>query len=167
MTSRSFVAQQDPGTSRRRRAWRGRDDGRISVLIAGLLGILALLILGAVDVTAVQLARMRIIDAADSAASDAADAIDEGAIYGRGVGQELTLTDGSVQQVAGTNLGRQTLPTHVTSWGLQPGTGSPDGRTAVVILRGNVDPPITGGLLGFLGDVPVTVESRARADVSP
>ncbi|WP_018155390.1 pilus assembly protein TadG-related protein [Demetria terragena] len=145
-----------------------RDDGRISILIAGFLGILAMLILGAVDVTAVQLARMRILDASDSAAADAADAIDEGGVYTGGVdGERLRLTDGSVRQVAVDNLGKQRLPQNVTSWGLQSGTGTRDGRTARVVLSGTVQPPISGGALGFFKEVTVTVESNARADVQP
>lgn len=145
-----------------------REDGRISILIAGFLGILAMLILGAVDVTAVHLARLRILDASDAAAADAADAIDEGSVYTSGVdGQHLRLTDTGVRQVAGENLGRQQLPTNVTSWSVQPGTGTPDGRTARVVLTGTVQPPISGSAFGFLDDVTITVESRARADVQP
>lgn len=145
-----------------------RDDGRISILLAGFLGILALLVLGAVDVTAIQLARMRILDASDSAAADAADAIDRGSVYTGGVGRDhLRLTNGAVKRVAAENLGRHDLPKNVTSWALQPGTGTKDGRTADVVLTGTVHPPITGGALGFFKDVNITVESRARADVQP
>lgn len=144
-----------------------RDDGRISILVAGLFGLLAMLVLGAVDVTAVQLARMHLLDVSDSAAADAADAIDEGDVYQQGVGAELRLTDGSVAQRAGDSIGRQQVPTNVTSWSLIGGTGSPDGRTAVVRLRGNVRPPITGGILDFFGtDISVTVESKARSEVT-
>jgi hypothetical protein len=145
-----------------------RDDGRISILIAGFLGILAMLILGAVDVTAIQLARMRILDASDSAAADAADAIDRGGVYTGGVDKDhLRLTNRAVQRAAADNLGRHDLPKNVTSWALQPGTGTQDGRTARVVLTGTVHPPITGGALGFFKDVTITVHSRARADVDP
>lgn len=144
------------------------DDGRISILLAGFLGILALLVLGAVDVTAIQLARMRILDASDSAAADAADAIDRGSIYTGGVDQDhLALTNREVRRVAAKNLGRHRLPKNVTSWALRPGTGTQDGRTARVVLTGTVHPPITGGALGFFKDVDITVESRGRADVQP
>ncbi|HET8595211.1 MAG TPA: hypothetical protein VFM07_08190, partial [Intrasporangium sp.] len=39
-----------------------RDEGQIGLLILGLFSIVALLIVGAIDVTAAQLARMRILD---------------------------------------------------------------------------------------------------------
>lgn len=147
--------------------WR-REDGRISILVAGFLGILTMLVLGAVDVTAVQLARLRILDASDAAAADAADAIDEGGVYTSGVdGQHLRLTSSGVQQVARDNLGRQQLPNNVTGWSVQPGTGTQDGRTARVVVSGTVHPPISSRALGFLDDVTITVESQARADVQP
>lgn len=145
---------------------RRRDEGRISLLIAGLLGILALLVLGGVDATAVMIARTRVLDASDSAAADAADAIDEGAVYRGGVDQDLRLSTPEVWATAARSLGAQKRPSHVSAWGLDPGTGSPDGRTAVVRVSAHVRPPITGGFLSFFGDgVRVTVESRARADV--
>ncbi|MDF8263494.1 pilus assembly protein TadG-related protein, partial [Luteipulveratus flavus] len=114
------------------------EEGRISILIAGLFAILAVLVMGGVDVTAVQLARMRLIDASDAAAADAADAIDPATVYSGGVGTSLQLTDESVGRTAGDSLARQERPTHVTSWGLIEGTGAVDGSTAVVRLRGNV-----------------------------
>ena len=60
------------------------------------------------------------------------------------------------------------MPAHITSWGVVGGTGTPDGSTAVVRVRGNVRPPLLGGLLAFMEpDISITVESRARADVAP
>lgn len=151
----------------RRLRRRRQDEGRISILIAGLFALLAMLIMGGVDVTAVQLARMHLIDVADAAAVDAADAIDEGAVYGSGVGDDLALTNARVISTAGQNLAGQQRPAHITSWGVASGSGTTDGRTAVVRVRGNVRPPILGGMLSFIGtDISITVESRARADVS-
>ena len=47
-----------------------------------------------------------------------------------------------------------------------PGTGSPDGETALVRLTGEVDVPLVGGILrGLGGSVTITVEARARATV--
>ena len=44
-----------------------------------------MLVVGGVDVTAVQLARARLLDAADGAALDAADSLDEPGAYGHGL----------------------------------------------------------------------------------
>src|ERR1035437_6593073 len=59
--------------------------GQISLLIIGFTIIALLLIIGAVDVTAVQLARVRLFDAADGAALDASDALDNGSAYAAGL----------------------------------------------------------------------------------
>jgi hypothetical protein len=136
------------------------------LLIAGLFGILAMLILGGVDVTAIQLARMQVLDAADAAATDAADAVDASSLYDGGVGSELELSDRSVQHTARLSLSRQRVPTHVLGWGVTDGTGAQDSHTAVVRVTAVVHPPVLGGVLSSVfGDIHVTVQSRAHADV--
>jgi hypothetical protein len=141
-----------------------RDDGQIGLLILGLFSIVALLIVGAIDVTAAQLARMRILDTADAIALDAADSLEEASAYDQGVQEAVALSDASVRTAASGHLSRTPLPTGLTGWTLVEGTGTPDGRTAVVRLRGEARLPITGGILSALGgSVTITVESRARA----
>lgn len=141
-----------------------RDDGQVSVLILGLFAIVSLLIVGGIDVTAAQIARVRILDASDAAALDAADSLDEPGAYGQGVGTAVALSDATVQRSAAQNLAARPLPTGVMSWGTAAGTGSSEGHTAVVVVQGVVRLPMTGGLLDALGgSVTVTVESRARA----
>src|SRR6476469_10918601 len=83
-----------------------REQGQIGVLALGLFVLAAILVLGAVDVTAAQLARMRLLDAADAAALDAADALDERSAYESGMLERLILTDGSVPETARTHLAR-------------------------------------------------------------
>ncbi len=143
---------------------RRRDDGQIAVLILGLFSIVTLLVLGAIDVTAAQLARMRMLDTADAIALDAADSLEEADAYGEGVRTTVALSDASVIQAASDHLARTPLPTGLTGWGLTDGTGTPDGQTAVVRLRGEARLPMSGGILSALGgSVTITVESRARA----
>ncbi|GGB14512.1 hypothetical protein GCM10011492_00170 [Flexivirga endophytica] len=151
---------------RDRLADRDDDNGRVVLLIAGLFGILAVLIVGGVNVTAIQLARMQVIDAADAAAANAADAVDESSLYKGGLGSELTLSDQSVQRSAGATLAEEDVPAHVTGWRVTDGTGAQDSRTAVVRVSAVVHPPILGGVMsGMFGDVHITVQSRARAHV--
>ena len=141
-----------------------RDEGQIGVLALGLFVLATLLVLGAVDVTAAQLARMRLLDAADSAALDAADALDERASYEGGVLDQLALTDESVVSAASANLSRTPLPSGITSWSVVPDTGTRDGATAVVTLQGTATLPMSGWVLESLGgSVTITVTSRARA----
>jgi Flp pilus assembly protein TadG len=138
--------------------------GQIGVLALGLFVLATLLVLGAVDVTAAQLARMRLLDAADSAALDAADALDERAAYEGGVLDHLALTDESVAGAAGAHLARTPMPPGITSWSVVPDTGTTDGATAVVTIRGTATLPMSGWVLESLGgSVTITVTSRARA----
>ncbi|NYJ73881.1 pilus assembly protein TadG-related protein [Allobranchiibius huperziae] len=142
------------------------DRGRIIILCAGLFALLGLLIMGGVDVTSIQLARVHMLDAADAAALDAANAADKGAIYRGGVGSTVALSSDSVQVDARRELAAQELPAHVAGWAVVGGTGTPDGRTAVVRVSGTVHPPLFGGLLRAVGaDVTITVQAKARSDV--
>ena len=147
----------------------GRDDapregGQISLLILGFTLIALMLIVGAVDVTAVQLARARLLDAADSAALDASDALDNRSAYGMGLGSAIAISNESVSQSAAQYLAVQPRPHGISSWVLVDGTGTPDGQTAVIRLRGAVDIPIAAKVVAaFGGSVDITVESRARS----
>lgn len=140
------------------------EQGQIGVLALGLFVLATILVLGAIDVTAAQLARMRLLDAADSAALDAADSLDERAAYEGGVLDHLALTDESVAGAAGAHLARTPMPPGVTSWSVIPDTGTTDGATAVVTIRGTATLPMSGWVLESLGgSVTITVTSRARA----
>ncbi len=144
--------------------WRRRDTGQVSILIFGLLGVVLLLVLGGIDVTAAQIARTRLLDASDSAALDASNALDEGAAYAGGIGSSVVVSNSTVERAAAANLSRRPLPYGITSWRTSGGTGTTDGRTAVVVVQGVADLPMTGGLLAALGrSVTITVESRARS----
>jgi len=138
--------------------------GQISLLILGFTLIVLMLVIGGVDVTAVQLARTRLLDAAYSAALDASDALDNGSAYGIGLGSAVPITDGEVRQSATRYLAVEPRPHGISSWVLTSGTGSPDGRTAVIGLRAVVDIPIAASVVAaFGGSVNITVESRARS----
>jgi uncharacterized membrane protein len=164
-------------TALRRWAWRrrlgsaaglwscpDRERGQISILIVGFTVVALILVVGGVDVTAVQLARARLLDAADGAALDAADSLDEPGAYGRGFDDAVRLTDATVQQAAAGYLAAQPKPTGVSSWGIVTGTGAPDGQTAVVRLQGQATIPVLASVVeAFGGSVTITVESRARA----
>lgn len=157
---RAGVSAREPGD-----AWEmHRERGQISLLILGFTVIALMLIVGAVDVTAVQLARSRLLDAADGAALDASDALDKGSAYDGGLKSAVPITDGSVRRSAAEYLAVEPRPHGISSWILADGTGSPDGQTAVVRLRGTADIPIAASVVAaFGGSVQITVESRARS----
>jgi hypothetical protein len=139
--------------------------GQISVLIIGMCAIALTLVLGGIGVTAAQIARIHLMDAADAAALDASDALAERPAYLGGVSEGVRVSDASVREEAASSLRAQPLPKGISAWALAPGTGSPDGRTAVVRLQGQATIPLlTPVLRAFGGGVTITVESRARSD---
>ncbi|MDV3222169.1 pilus assembly protein TadG-related protein [Intrasporangium sp.] len=145
---------------------RRRDDGQIAVLVLGLFVVVLVFILGAIDVTSAQLARMRLLDTADSIALGAADALDTRGVYGGGLEGPLVLTDESVHEAAQGQLARTPRPPGISGWSLVDPTGTPDGATAEVTLRGHATLPMTGWILESLGgEVTITVTSRARASL--
>jgi Flp pilus assembly protein TadG len=146
------------------RARSPRDEGQVSILIIGILGVVLLLVLGGVDVTAAQIARARLLDAADAAALEAANALDEAAAYSGGIGDAVVVSNATVERAVAGNLAARPMPNGLSAWSIAEGTGTTDGHTAVVVLSGTADLPMTGGLLAALGkSVTITVESRARA----
>jgi hypothetical protein len=137
--------------------------GQVTLLVVGFAVVAMLLVLGTTVVTSAQLSRIRLLDAADGAALDAADSLDAAA-YARGLRDAVAVSDQTVAATAQRYLAERPRPSGMTQWAVAPGTGSPDGETAVVRLVGQADLPVIGGLLrGFGGSVTITVESRARA----
>ncbi|WP_270886602.1 pilus assembly protein TadG-related protein [Pedococcus sp. 5OH_020] len=135
----------------------------MSVLILGFTMVIAVLVMGTVAVTSVQLCRMRLLDAADGAALDAADSLDVRS-YETGLTGAVAVSTATVSQTAVSYLAARPRPVGMRSWHVAPGTGSPDGQTAVVRLTGQADLPLVGGVLSrFGGSLSITVESRARA----
>lgn len=140
--------------------------GQITIFVMGLVAIVLTLTLGVVGVTAVQLSRIHLLDAADAAALDASDEVDEEALYGAGLGEGVPLTDEGVQAAAARHLAMRQLPARLSSWSVDSGTGTPDGRTAVVRLRGEARVPLVSSLLRWVGSgVTITVQSQARSDL--
>lgn len=136
------------------------------ILVLGYTLIAFLLVVVAVDVTAVYLARTQLRDAADAAALDAADAAYAPSVYAEGVSHTVPLSDATVRSAVVSYLSVYRPPNHVEQVRLDPATGSPDGQTAVVAMTGRVRLPLLGPVVAAWSDgVSVSVEARARADV--
>lgn len=145
----------------------GDEAGQVGILVLGYTVVAILLIVGTMAVTSAQLSRMRLLDAADGAALDAADSLDLAA-YREGLGSSVAVSDDTVVRTATAYLEDRPLPVGMLGWQVAPGSGSPDGQTAVVRLQGQAELPWVGPLLEALGgSVTITVESRARSDLQP
>jgi hypothetical protein len=151
--------------TRARDVRRRGESGQVTLLILGFTLVAAMLIVGTVAVTSAQLSRVRLLDAADGAALDAADSLDVRA-YEQGLDDAVAVNDETVRAAAERYLDERPLPVGMAGWAVAPGTGSPDGETAVVRLVGEADLPLVGGVLRGLGTtVTITVEARARSEL--
>lgn len=140
-----------------------REDGQIGLLILGLAVVVLTLVVGIVDVTAVQLARVRVYDAADAAAVDAADALAEERAYRTGVAAGLPLTDAGVHAQAARFLAATQRPEHVTAWAIEAASATGDGHAATVTLTATIEVPLADALIASaLGPVTVTVAATAE-----
>ena len=146
----------------------GTDDGQVTLLVLVYALIALSLVAVVVDATAVHLARTQLFDAADAAALDAADAVDEKAVYVGGLADAVPLTSASVRDQAATYLSTYTVPRHLDDVVLGDRTGSSDGASATVELRGRVRLPIGGSVVAtWRGGILVTVSSTARTTLAP
>ncbi|MCI2239779.1 hypothetical protein MO973_37580 [Paenibacillus sp. TRM 82003] len=140
-----------------------RDEGRVALLSLGFALVALVLVLVVVSASAVHLQRVRLLALADAAAADAADALDEAAYFTSGLPPEaVPLTGASVRASAEryvAGAGPDLPGARVAA-----GTGSPDGRTAVVVLSATVVPPFAGLVPErFAGGVELRASSRAVA----
>ncbi|ANS80569.1 hypothetical protein SGUI_3173 [Serinicoccus hydrothermalis] len=144
-----------------------RDGGQISILLAGMVALTLTTIFAVIGVTSVQLSRIQLLDAADAAALDASDALAREQVYEGGLGSGPPVTDATVIDAASAHLASRVQPSRIEEWGLGSGTGTPDGRTAVVTVTGRASIPVVSSVLeAFGGGVTITVTSTARSEVA-
>lgn len=149
-----------------RRGRRRGEDGQVGLLILGVCVLVLTLVIGIIDVTAVQLARVRLYDAADAAALDAADALAEEAAYRTGVSPRIPVTEDGVRDQAARYLAGSPRPAQLSTWALAAGTGTRDGHAATVVLTGVVEVPLGSALLGSIfGPVEISVTATAESRV--
>lgn len=143
-----------------------QDEGQISILLIGMVAITLTIIFGVIGVTSVQLSRIQLLDAADAAALDASDALSREQVYAEGLGAGVPVSDETVAAAVSDHLAARERPTRLTTWTVGEGTGTPDGRTAVVVLSGTASIPVVSAVLAsFGGGVDLTVTSTARSDL--
>lgn len=135
----------------------------MTLLVTACMAIAVLLVLGTIVATTAQLARVRLLDVADGAALDAADALDTRA-YQSGLHDAVAISGPTVWESAEAYLAVRERPGRITWWAVEPGTGTPDGETAVVVVSGRVSLPVVGPLVEAIGgSVTITVSGSARA----
>lgn len=140
----------------------GREAGQAGILIIGYV-LLALLVITAVaGASSVYLAHKKLLSAADGAALAAADTFSLSQVQGSGGNTpaavlESALVTAEVERyLAESGAGERNASLRIA-----PETGTPDGRTAQVVLTAVVHPPIVNFLVP--DGIRITAQSDARA----
>lgn len=140
------------------------EDGQVGVLIIGYL-LLTLLVLAVVlAASSVYLGHTRLLSVADGAALAAADnfTMDTGAPGGRG--RQPVLDAAAVRSSVEGYLERTAAGQRFTSLTVAASTGTPDGRTAQVVLTAVVRPPLVTILVPE--GIPIIATADARSELT-
>ena len=112
-----------------------------------------------VAASSVYLEHKKLLSMADGASVAAADSFTLGQLESGGGSPTAILSAGRVRSAAADYLHRNSAYARFSDLAVAPGTGSPDGSTAVVVLSAAVHPPI----VNFLVPDGIRIEARSTA----
>ena len=136
-----------------------REAGQISVLVIGYV-LLALLVATVVTgVSSIYIEHKKLLSLADGASAAAADSFTLGQLESAGGSPTAVLSGSRVRSAAVDHLVRNGSFTRFAGLAVAPGTGSPDGSTAVVVLSAAVHPPV----VNFLVPDGIRIEASSTA----
>ncbi|MCC3280949.1 MULTISPECIES: pilus assembly protein TadG-related protein [Arthrobacter] len=142
------------------------ESGQVGVLIIGYV-LLALLVITVVaGASSVYLGHKKLLSAADGAALAAADTFSLSQVQGTepGTAPAAQLESGAVTAAVQQYLADSRAGERITALQISPETGTPDGRTAQVVLTAVVHPPIVNLLVP--DGIRISAESDARAQLT-
>lgn len=154
---------------RTRTAWAGNgrnardDEGQVAVLIIGFVMLSLLILTVVMAASTVYVERKKLLSVADGASLAAADTFALADVQGSGGAPVPTLSDGTVRSAAQRYLADTGAAGRFDGLAIGSGTGSPESRTAHVVLSAVVHPPIVNFLVP--AGVPITVSSDARSEL--
>jgi hypothetical protein len=136
-----------------------REDGQLMVLIIGyvLLGMLVATVVTAAS--SVYIEHKKLLSLADGASMASAGSFTLGQLETSSGSPTAVLTSGRVRGAAAEYLSRSGAFARISDLAVAPGTGSPDGATAVVVLRAAVHPPV----VNFLIPAGIRIEASSTA----
>lgn len=146
------------------------EDGRIMVLLAGLVSVLLMLVVVIAGVTSLHIERKRLMALTDAAATYAASSVDSREYFlGARPAGSLPISDAAVRVAVQDYLvgAHSESRKNLEEIQIVDPTGSSDGVTATVTLRARLRPAmVPAQLAGFLDGVVVSFTSTAHAPPS-
>jgi uncharacterized membrane protein len=139
------------------------DDGQVAVLIIGFVMLSLLILTVVMAASAVYVERKKLLSVADGASLAAADTFALADVQGSAGAPVPTLSDGTVHSAVQRYLAATGAAGRFDGLSIDQGTGSPESRTAHVVLSAVVHPPIVNFLVP--AGVPITVSSDARSEL--
>lgn len=146
----------------RRHGGQQSDGGQLMVLIIGFVLLALLLATVVVAASSVYIEHKKLLSLADGASVAAADSFTLGQLESAGGSPTAVLTGPRVRGAAVDFLDRSGAATRISGLAVGPGTGSPDGSTAVVVLSGAVHPPVVNFLVPDGIRIEATSTARSR-----
>lgn len=137
----------------------GRDDGQLMVMIIGFVLLALLLATVVTAASSIYIEHKKLLSLADGASVAAADSFTLGQLETGGGSPTAILTGARVQSAAADFLDRSGASARFSGLSVGPGTGSPDGSTAVVVLSAAVHPPV----VNFLVPDGIRIEASSTA----
>ncbi len=141
-----------------------RDDGQLMVLIIGYVLLALLLSTVVIAASSVYIEHKKLLSMADGASVAAADSFTLGQLEAARGNPTAVLTSARVRATATEFLDRSNAFTRFAGLTVGPGTGSPDGATAVVVLSAAVHPPVVNFLIP--DGIRIEASSTARSRLS-
>ncbi|CEA08630.1 hypothetical protein BN1051_01987 [Arthrobacter saudimassiliensis] len=138
------------------------DEGQVTVLALGYAVLTLLVVTVVLGVSAVYLEHKRLLSLADAAAVAAAGSFTLAQETSGATGPGVRLQSERVQAAAREHLARSPEAERFSGLTLGPGTGSPDGRTAVVELTAAAHPPLVNFLVPAGIQIEAISDARAR-----
>ncbi|MEO3933825.1 pilus assembly protein TadG-related protein [Micrococcaceae bacterium Sec7.4] len=136
-----------------------RDAGQLMVLIIGYVLLALLITTVVIAASSVYIEHKKLLSMADGASVAAADSFTLGQLDTGGGTPTAVLTGARVRSAAVEFLDRSSAFARLSGLTVGPGTGSPDGSTAVVVLSAAVHPPV----VNFLVPDGIRIEASSTA----
>ncbi|WP_427018585.1 pilus assembly protein TadG-related protein [Pseudarthrobacter sp. P1] len=142
----------------------GRESGQLMVLLLGYV-VLALLLATVVSaVSSVYIEHKKLLSAADGAAVAAADSFTLGAVVEGNGAPAALLSPARIQGAVATYLQLNGSYERFAALAVGPGTGTPDGHTAEVVLTAVVHPVFINFLVP--DGIAITATGTARSQLA-